>query len=109
MSKTSEKSICSGISKSISQIEKVITSSFRSMPTETGDGTYVKKSQSTGLAKDLTHIDLSDVKTMVDVTKAGATGQPMDDREYIMERVIQVGDPPPYCPGKHTYARETHC
>lgn len=108
MSKTNEKSRTSGISKSIAQLEQVLSASFRSMPTETGDGTYVKKPQSTGLAKDLTHIDFSDAKTMVDVTKAGATGQPVDDREYIMERVIQVGIPLS-CPGKHTYAQEKQC
>lgn len=107
MSKTSEKSICSGISKSISQVEKVISASLRSKPAETGDGTYIKKPQSTGLAKDLTHIDLNDVKTMVDVTKAGATGQPVDDREYIMERVIQVGALS--CPGVHCYMQGTLC
>lgn len=60
------------------------------MPTETGDGTYIKQPKTTGLAKDIVHVDLEDVKTLVDVTKTGATGQPVDDREYIMERVIQV-------------------
>lgn len=79
------------IEKSISQIEQVIGASLRPMPTETGDGTYVKKPKTTGFAKDLAHIDLDDVKTVVDVVKAGATGEPVDDREYIMERVIQVG------------------
>lgn len=77
------------------------------MPTETGDGTYVKKSQSTGVAKDLTHIDLNDVKTMVDVTKDGVTGQPVDDREYIMERVIQVGTPVFVL--EYTYIQGTLC
>jgi len=80
----------SKIEKSISQIEQVISASLRSMPTETGDGTYVKESKTTGFAKDLPHLDLDDVKTVVDVVKAGATGEPVDDREYIMERVIQV-------------------
>lgn len=107
MSKTSEKSMCSGISKSISLIEKAISASLRSKPTETGDGTYLKKPQSTGLAKDLTHIDLNDVKTMVDVTKAGVTGQPVDDREYIMERVIQVGALS--CHGAHCYIQGAFC
>ncbi|ODM23237.1 Psi-producing oxygenase A [Aspergillus cristatus] len=80
----------SKIEKSISQIEQVISASLRSMPTETGDGTYVKESKTTGFAKDLPHLDLDDVKTVVDVVKAGATGEPVDDREYIMERVIQI-------------------
>ena len=87
---STEKSVTEGIGESISQIEQVISSSLRPMPTETGDGTYIKQPKTTGLAKDIVHVDLEDVKTLVDVTKTGATGQPVDDREYIMERVIQV-------------------
>lgn len=87
---STEEPTTKGIEKSISQVEQVISASLRSMPTETGDGTYIKQPKSTGLAKDIAHMDLDDVKTLVEVTKAGATGQPVDDREYIMERVIQV-------------------
>lgn len=90
----SDKGEESKIEKSISQIEQVISASLRSMPTETGDGTYIKEPKTTGFAKDLPHLELDDVKTVVDVVKAGATSEPVDDREYIMERVIQVS----HCP-----------
>lgn len=79
-----------GFGSKISQIEQVVSASLKPLPTETGDGTYVKKSTTTGLAKDLGHIDLKDVNTLAEVAKSGVTGDPVNDREYIMERIIQV-------------------
>ena len=84
------KNAVAGTEKSISQLEQVVASSLRPLPTETGDGTYVKGNTTTGLAKDIGHIDLKDVKTIVEVAKSAVTGDPVNDREYIMERVIQV-------------------
>lgn len=72
------------------QIEQVFKAALRPLPTETGDGTYVKDTKLTGLAQDLSHVDLVDVKTLADVAKNAITGEAMNDREYIMERVIQV-------------------
>lgn len=96
----SDKGEKSKVEKSISQIEEVISASLRSMPTETGDGTYIKEPKTTGFAEDIPHLELDDVKTVVNVVKAGATGEPVDDREYIMERVIQVS----HCPFPNIFA-----
>lgn len=74
----------------LAQVEQVLKASLRPLPTETGDGTYVQDNKATGLAKDLSHVDLKDVKTLVEVAKSTITGDPINDREYIMERVIQV-------------------
>lgn len=74
----------------LAQVEQVLKASLRPLPTETGDGTYVQHNKATGLAKDLSHVDLKDVKTLVEVAKSTITGDPVNDREYIMERVIQV-------------------
>lgn len=82
-----------GIEKTVSQIEQAVSASLRPLPTETGDGTYIKDKSPTGLVKDITHMDLKDIGTIVDVVKNAASGEPMDDREYIMERVIQVSRP----------------
>lgn len=90
MTEKGEESLTKGFEKSLAQVEQVISSSLRPLPTETGDGTYVKEPKTTGVAKDISHIDLDDVKTLVDVVKTGATGEPVNDRDYIMERVIQV-------------------
>ncbi|KAJ5224070.1 Psi-producing oxygenase A [Penicillium chermesinum] len=74
----------------LSRAENAIRASLKPLPTETGDGTYVPSDTTTGLAKDLSHIDLKDVKTLVDVAKSAVSGDPVNDREYIMERVIQL-------------------
>lgn len=84
-----------GAGSPLAQIEQVIKASLRPMPTETGDGTYVKGNTTTGLAQDLSHVDLKDVKTLAEVAKSAITGDPINDREYIMERVIQVSYPLP--------------
>lgn len=75
----------------IAKIEKVVEASLRPLPTETGNGTYVQSNKATGFAKDLGHIDLKDVKTLVDVAKSAVTGEPVNDRDYVMERIVQVG------------------
>lgn len=74
----------------ISQAEKVISASLRPLPTETGDGTYFKIEKITGLVRDLGNLDLKDVKTIAEVARSAVTGEPTNDREYILERGIQV-------------------
>ncbi|KAJ5585548.1 Psi-producing oxygenase A [Penicillium hispanicum] len=84
------KDAVNGSQNPVAQIEKVVAASLRPLPTETGDGTYVKTNTMTGLAKDIGHFDLKDLKTVVEVAKSAVTGEPWNDRHYIMERVIQL-------------------
>lgn len=79
-----------GIGNTVSQLEKVISASLRPLPTETGDGSYIAKSTDTGLAQDLRHVDLEDLKTVLEITKNATTGKPINDKGYVMERLIQV-------------------
>ncbi|KAJ5273409.1 Psi-producing oxygenase A [Penicillium angulare] len=79
-----------GIKNKLSQIEQVVASTLRPLPTEAGDGTYIKSNAKTGVVKDLEHLNLKDVKTVVEIAKDAATGTPWNDREYIMERLIQT-------------------
>lgn len=91
MAKSDQNSIRGEIEKSLSQLNNVVSASLRPLPTETGDGTYVTDSSATtGILKDLGYVHIKDVETLVDVTKSAATGDPVNDREYIMERIIQV-------------------
>jgi linoleate 8R-lipoxygenase/9,12-octadecadienoate 8-hydroperoxide 8R-isomerase len=80
----------SNSSSMIAQIEKVVTAALRPLPTETGDGSYVQKPTVTGLAKDLLNFDLEDAKTLAEVVKSAVTGEAVNDRDYVMERVVQV-------------------
>jgi linoleate 8R-lipoxygenase/9,12-octadecadienoate 8-hydroperoxide 8R-isomerase len=90
MAESQNTSVVNGLGKTVSQVEKIVSASLRPLPTETGDGSYVKELSSTGIVRDLGRMDLSDVKTIVELTKNAATGEPVDDKQYIMERLIQV-------------------
>lgn len=74
----------------LSQLKQVIASSLRPLPKETGDGTYVSKDTVTGLSKDLGHFSVKDVEALADVVKSAVTGNAVNDRDYVMEQVIQV-------------------
>lgn len=76
----------------IAQVEQVVAAALRPLPSQTGDGSYVQTPTVTGLAKDLLHFDLKDAKTLAEVAKSAVTGDAVNDRDYIMERVIQVCD-----------------
>lgn len=79
------------IESAFSQIQQVFKSSLRPLPSQTGDGTYlVDINAPTGAFKDLPYIKPKDVETVLDVVKTAATGAPLNDRQYILERVIQV-------------------
>ncbi|KAF5864651.1 hypothetical protein ETB97_006928 [Aspergillus alliaceus] len=83
-------SVINGLGKTVSQLEKLVSASLRPLPTDTGDGSYVTESNSTGFVRDLSRMDLNDVKTIVEITKNAATGDPVNDKQYIMERLIQL-------------------
>ncbi|XHG01181.1 hypothetical protein AWENTII_004579 [Aspergillus wentii] len=83
-------SITNEIEKSASQVEQLVSASLRPLPTETGDGTYIKQPTTTGIAHDIGHFDFGDLKTLLEVTKNATTGEPTDDKKYIQERVIQL-------------------
>lgn len=92
----------SNSSGKIAQLEQVVAAALRPLPTQTGDGSYVKEPTVTGLAKDLLHFDLKDAKTLADMAKAAVTGDAVNDRDYIMERVIQVCGPASNWPCLHS-------
>jgi hypothetical protein len=88
------KTILGGLGQSISQLENVVSASLRPLPTETGNGTYIAESTETGLVaglvQDMATVDVGDIRTLVEVIKNSATGEPVDDKSYVMERTIQV-------------------
>ncbi|KAL1969515.1 hypothetical protein VTN77DRAFT_8953 [Rasamsonia byssochlamydoides] len=90
MADSKQNSIRKDIQKSLAQLQQLVSASLRPLPTETGDGTYITHTSPTGLINDLPHVNVKDVETIIDVVKAAATGDPQNDRDYIMERVIQL-------------------
>lgn len=78
------------IEKGVSDVSRAISASLRPLPVASGDGTYLPTMHTTGILDDLAHMKLGDAGTLAEVAKLAATGQPIDDKRYIMERIIQV-------------------
>lgn len=91
MAEHTENTIRKVIENFLSQLYQVIRASLRLLPTETGDGTYITNPSSpTGVLQDIRHVNLKDVEYLINMTKQAASGKPIDDRNYIMEHVVQV-------------------
>ncbi|RJE16451.1 fatty acid oxygenase, partial [Aspergillus sclerotialis] len=61
----------------------------RPLPSQNGDGTYVEHETSTGWIQDLKTMGFQDFATLKDVLETELSGELMDDRAMVMERVIQ--------------------
>jgi linoleate 10R-lipoxygenase len=69
---------------------QLIHASRRPLPSQNGDGTYVEHETSTGLFQDLKTMGFKDFATLKDVLGNELSGELVDDRTMLMERVIQV-------------------
>jgi hypothetical protein len=79
-----------GSGNPIVQVEQVVEASMRPLPTETGDGTYITEEKTTGIIKDIPHLPIKDLEGLAVNVKSKLTGDDINDRDYIMEQVIQV-------------------
>jgi linoleate 10R-lipoxygenase len=79
------------VEKNFKAFGQLIHASLRPMPTQTGDGTYLDETpHHASLFENLSHLGIKDVKTLLDVLHGTATGELVDDKTMLMERVIQV-------------------
>ncbi|KAK2858498.1 hypothetical protein FQN49_004674 [Arthroderma sp. PD_2] len=78
------------IGQGVADVGKAISASLRPLPTASGDGTYLPKAEKTGILDDLAHMKLGDAGTLAEMAKIAATGELVDDKRYIMERLIQL-------------------
>jgi linoleate 10R-lipoxygenase len=69
---------------------QAIHASREPLPNQTGDGTYLKHDQSSGLFNDIKSLGFRDLNTVKDLIKNKASGELIDDKTYLMERIIQV-------------------
>lgn len=70
---------------------QVLHASRRPLPTQTGDGTYLDGHEnSTGLFRDLRTMGFKDVATVKDLMRSKVTGELVDDRTMLMERIMQL-------------------
>lgn len=71
---------------------QAIHASREPLPNQTGDGTYLKHDQSSGLFNDIKSLGFRDLNTVKDLIKNKASGELIDDKTYLMERIIQVSN-----------------
>lgn len=69
---------------------QAIHASSEPLPNQTGDGTFLKHDQSSGLFNDIKSLGFRDINTVKDLIKSKASGELVDDKTYLMERIIQV-------------------
>ncbi|KAJ5338320.1 hypothetical protein N7452_005048 [Penicillium brevicompactum] len=69
---------------------QAIHASREPLPNQSGDGTYLKHDKSGGLIADIKSLGFRDVGTVKDLIANKASGELMDDKTYLMERIIQM-------------------
>lgn len=68
----------------------VIRAAAAPLPTQTGDGSSIQTAKATGLLQDIFHMHSRDVITLAELAKDAVTGDPIDDKTFLMERLIQL-------------------
>ena len=68
----------------------VIKAATAPLPTQTGDGSAVVSEKASGFLKDIVHLHPRDVITVLQLAKDAATGNPINDKTFLMERLIQL-------------------
>ena len=71
-------------------VSGVIKAAAAPIPTQTGDGSAIQTTRESGLLQDIFHLHPKDVVTMAAVAKEAATGDPINDKTFLMERLIQL-------------------
>ena len=84
------------VANTFKSVASVIGAATRPLPRQTGDGSYITKQKQTGVFQDLIHMHFSDYKTLIQQTHATLTGDPVDDKTYLMERDIKLASELPF-------------
>jgi hypothetical protein len=81
------------------QLAQLVNAIRAPVPTQTGDGTELAlKPDSPDLIQkindslsDIRHLGLTGIDTLIQVAEKGKTGDPWNDKTYLMEKLIEVG------------------
>ena len=81
---------------------KLMAAAQQPLPHQTGDGTYLALrehsngvvehcvEEAIGALKDIRHLGVHDLRSLVEIQKQKVTGELTDDKEYLMEGLIKV-------------------
>lgn len=88
----SHRGILEDLGKYFSQFGEVANASLRPITPDSGTSSPLRglTTGPTGLLQDIGTLDSKDVGTILELLKNAASGELVDDKRYIMERVIQV-------------------
>ena len=78
------------VEDTFSKFAQQIHASNRPLPTQTGDGAGLEHTEPSSLMQDIRAIGFKDVGTLMQVVKTKATGEYQDDKNMMMEHVMQV-------------------
>jgi linoleate 8R-lipoxygenase / 9,12-octadecadienoate 8-hydroperoxide 8R-isomerase len=79
------------IVSALTQIGNAMNASFRPVPTQTGDYTSLSHGEAkSSVLSEVKYLSIRNVQTLKDMLVEGLEGGFVDDRTYIMERVIQL-------------------
>jgi Animal haem peroxidase len=79
------------VEAAFARISTLFHASFRPLPIQTGDNTYLPDTRAKpGLLSELKHLNIRNAQTLKDILIGGLKGSHVDDRTYIMERVIAL-------------------
>ena len=78
------------VENTFSKFAQLIHASNRPLPTQTGDGAGLEHKEPSSLMQDIRAIGFKDVGTLMQVVKTKATGEYQDDKNMMMEHVMQV-------------------
>ncbi|KAI1909515.1 hypothetical protein LOZ53_002679 [Ophidiomyces ophidiicola] len=86
------RSVLDDFGKYFSQLSEVANASLRPLTPDSGHASPTPGStiSQTGLLQDLGNMDVKDIGTVVELVKNAAGGGLVDDKSYIMERLIQL-------------------
>lgn len=81
----------SEVAETFEKYAQLIHASKRPLPVQTGDGTYLDhKEHHSSLFQDIRTLGFKDVGTLAAFMKNKASGEVVDDKTMLMERIIQV-------------------
>ena len=79
-----------GVQSVFEKFSQVIHASQTPLPRQTGDSTFLEQDTTQGLFGDIKALGFRDVNTLKDIIKNKASGELVDDKTMLMERIIQV-------------------
>ncbi|KAF2141807.1 uncharacterized protein K452DRAFT_287766 [Aplosporella prunicola CBS 121167] len=78
------------VGNAFTQFAQLLHAARRPLPTQTGDGSYIEKDPEGSLKDDLKALGFQNLATLKEVIANKAKKEHIDDKTYLMERVIQL-------------------